>query len=544
MVSSTAEKQAEGGRRSFLARLLHRQSVAQAAIFVSIVTVMIKAVGYARDALVAHHFGATGQTDAFLIGMMVPNVLLGLVATGLGTLIVPWYIDHRKQDPEQARTLVNQVTLVWGMAFLIVSAAVWTFAPQLVHLFAHNYAGAQYTLAVQVTRWLVPMGFFNVMTGLFIGLSQAEGQFLLPLVANLTGNTILLGCIYVFSSRLGIHSWTLGQSIMAVIAFAPVAWLLFRRYRFFRTLDLRHMDWQAIGRFALLLLPLVISGGGGSLNTMVDRWFAARLPAGGVSALDFANRVWTLPMTLIATPMATAVFPWFSSMAVDGTKLGAFDEKVRKTITFLAYLIIPCTIGLVVLAQPVVRMLFQRGAFDAAATRLTALCVQMYALGLISQASFPIFHRVFFSFKDTTTPLVVGVTMIAINAVTDYYFGKWLGASGIALSTTVAVTVGMLMDAFLVRRYFRGEVRTAPPYPIAREGAKILIACIPVLGVSLLGRSFIEAGSGFVGMVIRAVLVVGGAAVVYAGASILLRLDSWQVVMNRLRRRAGSARTS
>ncbi len=543
-MSSTAEKQAEGSRRSFLARLLHRQSVAQAAIFVSIVTVMIKAVGYARDALVAHHFGATGQTDAFLIGMMVPNVLLGLVATGLGTLIVPWYIDHRKQDPEQARTLVNQVTLVWGMAFLIVSAAVWTFAPQLVHLFAHNYAGAQYTLAVQVTRWLVPMGFFNVMTGLFIGLSQAEGQFLLPLVANLTGNTVLLGCIYVFSSRLGIHSWTLGQSIMAVIAFAPVAWLLFRRYRFFRTLDLRHMDWQAIGRFALLLLPLVISGGGGSLNTMVDRWFAARLPAGGVSALDFANRVWTLPMTLIATPMATAVFPWFSSMAVDGTKLGAFDDKVRKTITFLAYLIIPCTIGLVVLAQPVVRMLFQRGAFDASATRLTALCVQMYALGLISQASFPIFHRVFFSFKDTTTPLVVGVTMIAINAVTDYYFGKWMGASGIALSTTVAVTVGMLMDAFLVRRYFRGEVRTAPPYPIAREGAKILIACIPVLGVSLLGRSFIDAGSGFVGMVVRAVLVVGGAAIVYAGASILLRLDSWQVVMNRLRRKAGPARTS
>jgi putative peptidoglycan lipid II flippase len=99
-VSSMTEKQTESGKRSFLARLLHKQSVAQAAIFVSLVTIMIKLVGFARDALVAHHFGATGQTDAFLIGMMVPNVLLGLVSTGLGTLIVPWYIDHRKQDPE------------------------------------------------------------------------------------------------------------------------------------------------------------------------------------------------------------------------------------------------------------------------------------------------------------------------------------------------------------------------------------------------------------------------------------------------------------
>lgn len=543
-MSSMTEKQTGSSKRSFVARLLHKQSVAQAAIFVSIVTIMIKLVGFARDALVAHHFGATGQTDAFLIGMMVPNVLLGLVSTGLGTLIVPWYIDHRKQDPERARTLVNQVTMVWGAVFLVVSLAVWTFAPQLVHLFAHNYVDAQYTLAVQVTRWLVPMGFFNVMTGLFIGLSQAEGQFLLPLVANLVGNTILLGTIYVFSSRLGIHSWTLGQSIMAVVAFLPVAYLLFRRYHFFRTLDFQHMDWQAIGRFALLLLPLVISGGGGSLNTMVDRWFAARLPAGGVSALDFSNRIWTLPMTLIATPMATAVFPWFSSMAVDGTKLEAFDDKVKKTITFLAYLIIPCTIGLVVLAQPIVRMLFQRGAFDTAATKLTAACVQMYALGLISQATFPIFHRVFFSFKDTTTPLIVGVTMIAINAVTDYFFGKWIGASGISLSTTVAVTVGMLMDAFLVRRYFRGEVRTTPPYPIARESVKILLACIPVLGVSLLGKSFISGGTGFVGMVIRAVIVVGGAGIAYAVASILLKLDSWQVVMNRLRRKVRTAPAS
>jgi putative peptidoglycan lipid II flippase len=536
----TEDSRERSARDSAMSRgrgLLRRQSVAQAAVFLSVVTLFSKFIGFARDAIVARNWGATGLTDAFLIGMMVPSVLLGIVSTGLSTIIVPWYIAHRKEDPVRARELVNQVTSVWGMAFLAASLLVIAFAPQLVHLFAPSFTDFRYDVAVKVTRLLVPMGFFNVMTGLVTGLSQAEGQFLIPLLSNVFGNVLMVGCLIFFASPLGIQSYSLGQTVMSVIGFAPVLWFLVRRRGFFRQFDLRHVDWRAIGSFAALLIPLVISGGGGSLNTVVDRWFASHLSQGSVSALDYSNRLWNLPLALAATPIVTAVFPWFSSMAVDGTLLATFEDRVRKTVGLMIYIMVPCIAGLVVLAQPIVRLLFERGAFDASATRLTAACVQMYCLGLIGQALFPVFHRVFYSFKDTRTPLIVGVVMIAINAVTDWLFGMWFGAAGIALSTTAAVTVGTIMDALLIRRFFRGEVRTTVRYPLLREALKTLVAVIPVVGVAFLCRTWIGAAQGFAHLALRLVLACLAAAACYMASSVVLHIDGWRILLGRIRRR-------
>src|SRR5450759_2834036 len=143
-------------RRSSLTHLLHTQSVAQAAVLIAVVTFLSKLVGFAREVVIARQFGATGQTDAFLVGMMVPNLVLGLIfAGGLGTLIVPWYLRHKSKDPERARRLVDQVTLVWGIVCVLVCVGVWGFAPQLVRIFASGFAGARYDLAVRVTRLLV-----------------------------------------------------------------------------------------------------------------------------------------------------------------------------------------------------------------------------------------------------------------------------------------------------------------------------------------------------------------------------------------------------
>jgi putative peptidoglycan lipid II flippase len=233
-------------------------------------------------------------------------------------------------------------------------------------------------------------------------------------------------------------------------------------------------------------------------------------------------------------------------MAVDGTSLATYEDRIRKTVALMIYIMAPCIAGLAVLAQPIVRLLFQRGAFDAAATRLTAACVQMYCLGLLGLALFPVLHRVFYSFKDTRTPLVVGVAMIAINAVTDWLFGMWFGAAGIALSTTAAVTVGTIMDALLVRRFFRGEVRTTRRYPLVSEAIRTLVAVIPVVGVALLARTWIGGAQGFSGVALRLVLVCGAAAVCYMACSGALHIDGWRVLLGRIRRRLplGSAGNS
>ena len=522
-------------RRSSLTRLLHKQSVAQAAVLIAVVTFLSKFVGFAREVVIARQFGATGQTDAFLVGMMVPNLVLGLIfAGGLGTLIVPWYLGHKSKDPERARLLVDQVTLVWGIVFVLVCVGVWVFAPQLVRIFASGFAGARYDLAVRVTRLLVPMGFMLVMTGLFTGLLQAESSFLVAILWTIVGNVALVTCLLAFSSRMGIQAWTLGQTALAVIGFVPLVILIAsKRYGFLKRFDVRHMDWPAILQFVALLMPVVLAGGVGTLNVMVDRWVASHLPEGAIAALSFSNRIWTIPITLLAGPIATATFPAFSAMAVDGSALHVMDDKVRRTVAFIAYIVIPSSVGIVVLAAPITRLLFQRGAFDANATAITASCVQMYALGLVFQAVLPILGKVFYAFKNTVTPLLIGLGIVGANMAGNIILSRYLGAAGIALATSITVTLGTIIYALLLRRTFRTENRVTPTYPLWTQMLRTLLATVPVGLIAWLGLSWISPVTAFMPLLVRTMAVCGVAVLAYAMCSIALHLDGWQTIQDR-----------
>jgi putative peptidoglycan lipid II flippase len=531
---SEKDQKTNMSRRSSLTHLLHTQSVAQAAVLIAVISFLSKFVGFVREVVIARQFGATGQTDAFLVGMMVPSLVLGLFAGGLGTLIVPWYLGHKREDPERAHLLVDQVTLVWAIVFALVCAGIWAFAPQLVQIFASGFVGSRYTLAVQVTRLLVPMGFMLIMTGLFTGLLQAESSFLVAEMWAFLGNIALVACLLAFSSRMGIQAWTLGQTALAVIGFVPLVILLAgKRYGFLKRFDVRHMDWPAILQFATLLVPLVLAGGVGSLNTMVDRWVASRLPEGAIAALSFAGRLWTIPISLFASPIAIAVFPAFSSMAADGSALHAMDDKVRRTAAFLAYIVIPSSVGIVILATPITRLLFQRGAFDATATAITASCVQMYALGLVFQAIAPVLAMVFYAFKNTVTPLLIGLGIVGANMAGNIILSRYLGAAGIALATTITVTLGTAIYALLLRRYFRTEDRVTPSYPLWTQTLKTLLATVPVGFIAWLGLRWITPVTAFMPLAVYTLAVCIVAALAYAGCSIALHLDGWQSIQGR-----------
>jgi putative peptidoglycan lipid II flippase len=280
-------------------------------------------------------------------------------------------------------------------------------------------------------------------------------------------------------------------------------------------------------------MPLVLAGGVNTLNVMVDRWVASRLPEGAIAALNFSNRVWTIPITLLAGPIATATFPAFSSMATDGSSLHAMDDKVRHTLAFVAYIVIPSSVGIAVLAAPITRLLFQRGAFDAAATAITASCVQMYAIGLVFQAVHPILAKVFYAFKNTVTPLLIGLGIVGANMAGNIILSRYLGAAGIALATTITVTLGTIIYALLLRRYFHTEDRATPTYPLWGEMLKTLMATVPVGLIAWLGLSWIAPATAFIPLLLRTMAVCGVAVLAYAVCSFALHLDAWHVIMGR-----------
>jgi putative peptidoglycan lipid II flippase len=293
------------------------------------------------------------------------------------------------------------------------------------------------------------------------------------------------------------------------------------------------MDWRALAQFAVLLMPLVLAGGVGTLNVMVDRWVASRLPEGAIAALNFSGRVWTLPITLLAGPIATAVFPSFSSMAADRSAVPALGDKVRRTAALLAYIVIPSSVGIIVLATPITRLLFQRGAFDAAATAITASCVQMYALGLVFQAILPVLEKVFYTFKNTVTPLLISAGIVGANMAGNIILSRYLGAAGIALATSITVMLGTIVCAVLLPRYFRTQDHLTPPYPLWPQMLRTMLATVPVGLIAWLGLGWITPVTAFIPLLLRATAVCGVAVLAYAVCSIALHLDGWQTIGDR-----------
>ncbi len=486
---------------------LKKQTVTQAALLIAITLFFSKFIGFAREILVAKYFGATGITDAFLVAQMIPLSILGLFASGLSTLIIPVYIERKAIDKEAARKFVNSVFVVAALVFLVVSALVIIFAPLCVRVIAYGFKGEQFASAVTLTRYLALSGIFSVLTGLLTGLLQAEKQFLAPAVAGLVGNVVLVLCLFLLTGRLGINGWTVGQNALAVVNFILLFVLLFRRYGLFHSLDWRGIDWKEIGKFTYLLVPLVAASGVGLMNAIVDKTIGSSLDAGSISALNFSARVWGIPVSLLATPIAMAVFPTFSELAVSHEGRAEYSDKLTRTLSISWFFIIPSSVFLFFLSTPIVQLLFERGAFNPAATSLTATVTGMYSFGLFAQAASPILGRAFYSFKNTMTPLLISLGTVVMNIILNILLARIMGAPGIALATSIVMVLNFLFFSLFLKKYFPVLTR-----PLGIESLKMIAASVPIAVICLLSRPFFHGANaasfpGFAALLFRLGLV-------------------------------------
>lgn len=508
-------------------QFLKRQTVTQAALLIAVISFISKFFGFFREVLVAKYFGATALTDAFLVALIIPVAILGLFAAGFGTLVIPFYTEKKNKDVEAAKKFVNSAYTVWGSLFVGVSLVVLTFAPAFVHIVAYGFKGERFELAVTLTRFLVIAGLFNVLAGIFTGLFQAEKQFFFPIFTTFLGNVGLVGSLFFLHRYLGLHSWTLGQILSSSIAFFPMFFVLYWRYKFFHNLSYQQVDWKEIQRFGLLLLPLVVAGGISMLNQIVDKTIASGLDAGSIAALNFGQRVWGVPISLLATPIATAVFPFFSILALNGSNRKDYEDRLNKTLGISFYIMVPSSFLLYFLSEPVVQLLFERGAFNPQATVLTAFIVRMYALGLFGHAVSPLLARVFYSFKNTATPLLISALCVGLNIILNIVLSRIMGAAGIALATSIVMATNVVLYGYFLRKYL-----TAFSRPVILEIIKIVLCSIPIGLICLLARPvFLHAEAatlhGFAALLLKISLVSLPSLALFALLSHLLRLPSY-----------------
>jgi len=369
----------------------------------------------------------------------------------------------------------------------------------LVKTIAYGFTGERFELAVAITRILSLYGFFNVLMSFFRGLLQAEKQFLIPTISASVFNTVNVVIIWLFSRTYGVYSLVIGTYVMVIGNCLLYVFLLVVKYKLiqFRKIVI---NWKEIKEFLFLLSPLLLSAGVGSLNQIVDRTIASSLAEGSIAALQYSMNIWTLPITLFAGVLAITIFPTFSELASNKKRIMEYKKSINKTIVSLLYFMIPSSVLLIIFSTPITQLFYQRGAFDAQATSVTSYVNQLYCIGLFFRAMYPILMKVFYSFKNTVTPLIISICLVFVNIVGNITLSKYMGAGGIALSTTIANVVGYGVAYFLLAKYFHkirlNEEKTGEN--LAIEGIKVFLAIIPMGLIGMILYPWFQQTSPFV----------------------------------------------
>lgn len=412
-------------------------------------TVGSKLLGFVRDQVIAFYFGASGQTDAYLVAMTLPNLFMGVWVGAIGTAFLPVFSQRPVQDGDEAAWRVSDTIFALTAGLGLVMAALGVaLAPWLVRLMAPGFDADTMHLAVAATRIVFPAVVLAVLTGPLKAVLNSFQHFTAPAAAPIVQNLVILVALVglVGVAGVGVEGLAVGLAtgmVLSVLMQFPA--LRRRGFRLRLRLDLHD---PGVRRTLALVAPLILGALFGQVYVLVDRALASGLPAGSIAALSFADKLRQLPLGVFAAAVATVVYPSLSQMAARGDVTGLKDT-LGIGIRLVALVTVPSAVGLMVLREPLVRLLFQRGAFDAGDTAATAAALLFYALGMVGLGANAVLVTAFYSLRDTVTPVVIGGVGTAVNIALDYLLVGPLAHAGLALanSVTALVSTALLLVA-------------------------------------------------------------------------------------------------
>jgi putative peptidoglycan lipid II flippase len=527
---SEAESSLEPGRG-------RRRLAFSTAVFAAI-TGFSRVLGLFREIVVRRTFGVEGEINAFTVAFQIPNLVRALAAdAAIGAAFVPVFSELlEKEQRERAWRVAS--TLVW-LALIVLGALtglLMLLAPLIMRIFG---LGDLEELATGLSRVLFPvvvlMGVSGVVVGILNSYEEFTVQALMPVIWNAVIIVSLLVVVPRFDSeeaKLYVYAGSIlvGTFIQTI---TPVWWLRGRDGRIRAVLDLGD---PAVRRVLTLMLPVTLGIGLINFNLIVNTFFASRFvdPQLAPSAIDAAFRIYMLPQGMFSVAVATVLFPRLSRLAAR-EDVGGFRETVSLGLRQIGFLLLPASAVAAVLAEPIVRLLYQRGEFTADQTPVVAGALAAFALGLTFNGTMLMLNRAFFSLQSPWTPTAVALGNLVLNAVLAgilYRVGVW----GIPLATSLVNIAGTLALLEILRRRLgrmdgRAILSSYGRILLASAGAAAAALGVwygldEVLGRSL-GAQIVAVGTG----------VLAGAASFLAGAA-LLRVRELQTLLSLRRRSA------
>ncbi len=506
-----------------------------------------RVTGLVREIVFAFFFGASAALDCFIAAFRIPNLLRDLFSEGaLSTSFVT--VFSKKSDADGDRSAWDLANRIFGFVLIVVGALTVlgiVFSPQLVHLVASGFEGEKFRLAVLLNRLLFPFILFVSLAAIAMGMLNSKGKFALPQSASTFFNltSILTGLLFAYLMEPDIIRFPLsgfqgdvdhppgliwtqmarGMTGMALgtLLGGVVQWIV--QMPSLGKLGFRlkpSLFWknQAALQVLKLTVPAIIGGAAVQINVLINTNFASYLADGSMAWLNYAFRLMQFPIGVFGVAVATATTPAIARLAGQKDLLG-FSKTVGESTLLALFLCIPSALGLIVLAKPILSLIYQYGQFSPFDTQQSALALQGYATGLVFYAAIKIFQPAYLALNDAKTPMIISLVSILVNLVLNWilvfvlHFQHWglaLGTSGVALANCLLLVIGLQRKGihFWTHVHSRelskilGASSTAvlsawgmmrlldSPISVDHSGARILMVLAPITTASLVYYGF------------------------------------------------------
>lgn len=494
-----------------------RLGIALAAGLLTLGNVASRLLGLVREGVIAALFGASGATSAFVTASRVSTAVYDLLISGaISAALVPVFSEYvRRGEREELGRVTSTVLNLALLALAVLATALLLLAAPLVELLGTPPGSPYYEETLLLTRVALPSVLCLGLAGLLSAVAYAHDRFALPAFSTASFNLGIIVGALALHRALGVASLAVGLLVGAALQ-AALQLPTLRLVRYRPVLDLAHPGVRAILRlYAPVAAGLVVSNAG----VVIDTNLAWRTGEASIAAMRFATTLVQLPLGLIATATSLAVLPTLSrhaaTSASDGeataSERAAYLATLRFGIRLVLLLMVPVTVGLVVLREPVVALLFERHAFDAHDTALTSLAFLAYAPQLPLTALDQLLIVAYYARRNTLTPVAVGVVTVGLYLATALALVGPLGMPGLALANAAQNGSHGLILLFLLRRTFPELLDP----PLLRFAAQVCLASAVAGGVMLAALAPL---SGLVGataagkVALLAVLAGGGGA--------------------------------
>lgn len=517
-------------------------TIAKSAGTVGIAVMMSRVLGLVREQVFAGLFGAGTSADAFVVAFRIPNLLRDLFAEGaLSTAFVTVFSDYDQNKSKlQTWQLASNVLVFFSCALSVLTLVAILFSDTIVQILAPDFSkiSGKQELTVLLTRIMMPFLIFISSSAVVMGILNTKRRFFIPALASSFFNLgSIIGGVSLalllpkwgFPAIVGMAIGTLIGGFLQLAMQIPT--LLRSGFQFLPTINISD---PGLRRILKLMLPAVIGLSATQINLFINTNFASSCMEGSVTWLQYAFRLVQLPIGIFGVAIGIAAMPLLARHSAK-KDIKALKQTFVSSLTMVLALTVPAATGLYLLAEPIIRVIFERGAFTGADTIATAQALSLYAIGLFAYSANKVLVPVFYAVDKTKYPVIASFITIIINVVFISLTIDHFQHRAIALSMSIT----MLINFCFLTVVLYGEIGGFPV-------KKLWSAAVKICGATLLMAGFIGVTARFVEHYLHGTLwqslsaissIIAGAALFYGLFIYFLKVEEFTLVVAKIKNR-------